>query len=474
MTLLLLFLPLGLFSQNWRNICSAGKTFYVDTAFSMAAFRLDSVQVQSNGDTIYYSYLTLRGANAVCLDSLYGSVLGNKVIGKAGGLFCFFNASGDSLWINTTAELNDSWEFLHPQSGNIITARVIDIKPDTIMGVIDSVRFISLRDNHQTVDAVIKLSKHYGLTQIPDLYYVPAITGYFTLAGKSAAGIGFQQCMRAQGIYDFSVGDEFHYYHTKDIAYPRHFDTTEIRKVLAVSWSADSGSVIYKFRRCMHVQHVWEYPVDTIYADTVDWKYNFSATWNNTYLVSLPGEKDGVWAHDFIYHQYNQRSTSYSRYGQYWYYTSASCWKSGGGGGVLVAGNSYFAPGLGMTGLTSEGHSTGEWLELKYYSKGSESWGSPVDVECAGTGIEENLPGLNVQVSPNPAADKFSVSIPGINEGERFTYSVRDLLGRRFLSGSFPGRSCFINGSGMPSGLYILMLNDSRGRSFPAVKVLLK
>ena len=127
-----------------------------------------------------------------------------------------------------------------------------------------------------------------------------------------------------------------------------------------------------------------------------------------------------------------------------------------------------------MTGLTSEGHSTGEWLELKYYSKGSESWGSPVDVECAGTGIEENLPGLNVQVSPNPAADKFSVSIPGINEGERFTYSVRDLLGRRFLSGSFPGRSCFINGSGMPSGLYILMLNDSRGRSFPAVKVLLK
>ena len=140
----------------------------------------------------------------------------------------------------------------------------------------------------------------------------------------------------------------------------------------------------------------------------------------------------------------------------------------------MVAGNSYFAPGLGMTGMTTEGHSIGEWLELKYYSKGNESWGSPVDVKCEGTGIKENPAGLNVLVSPNPASEGFSVSIPGTDQDERFTFSVNDPLGRKCLSGSFTGRSCFINKDGMPGGLYVLLLNNSRGRSFPAVKVLLK
>ena len=461
-------------AQNWRNICSPGKTFYVADSGRMAAFRLDSAFSARAGDTIYYSYNVLRGLSGACLDSLHGSLLGNRVIAKSDGRFCFFNSSDDSVWINTRAGLNDSWVFYSSAGGSTITATVSDIRLDTVMGMADSVKLISLSGSSRGSVQSIRLSKHYGLCLMPDVYMVPALSSLYTLAGKTSPEAGFQQCTRWQDVFNFSPGDEFHYYHRKDIAYPRHFDTTEIRKVLGVNWTADSLSVTYTFSRCMHIQHVWEYPVDTVYTDTVDWKYNYSETWNNTYLVRLPGEKDGVWAHDIIYHQYNQRSTSYSRYGQYWYYTADSCWKSGGGGGVLVAGNSYFAPGLGMTGMTTEGHSIGEWLELKYYSKGNESWGSPVDVKCEGTGIKENPAGLNVLVSPNPASEGFSVSIPGTDQDERFTFSVNDPLGRKCLSGSFTGRSCFINKDGMPGGLYVLLLNNSRGRSFPAVKVLLK
>jgi len=472
--IILFLLPSMVYSQNWRNICSEGKTFFADTSMKMAAFRLDSAIAAADRDTIYFSYLVLRGDSGNCLDSLHGSVMGEKIIGKADGRFCFFNKTGDSLWINTGAGLNVSWDFYHPQAGNLITAKVFDIRTDTIMGIIDSVKYISLKDNAGTVDGVIKLSKHFGLSQLPDLYYIPEIRAHYTLAGKSAVNLGFEQCLQAKDIYNFAAGDEFHYYHRKDIAYPRHFDTTEIRKVLAVSWAADSGSVTYKFRRCMRVQHVWEYPVDTSYTDTVDWQYNFSSSQDSIFLLKLPGEKDGVWLHQFLYRQYNSRTVSFSRYGEFWYYPIDSCWKSGGGGGVLVPGNYYFAPGLGMTGFTSEGHSTGELLELKYYRKGSEAWGNPVVVECSGTGVDERAGMAGARVLPNPADGCFSLSVAGKSGNEIYRYAILDPLGRPVISGSFRGNSVTLERNGLPSGLYIILINDSRGKSSPAVKVLLK
>ena len=473
--ILLLYLPIILTAQNWRNICSPGKTFYIADSGKLAAFRLDSIAVRGLGDTIYYSYRTMRGPEGgECLDSLHGSLLGNKVIGKSDGRFCFFNSMNDSLWINTQSKLNDSWIFYHPTGGSFITAQIISIIIDTVLGLPDSVKLISLTGSKPGVNTIIRLSKHYGLSQMIDVYDIPTISCFYTLVGKSSPALGYQQCMRGQDIYNFSVGDEFHYYHRNDIAYPRHFDTTEIRKALAVAWASDSGSVTYTFSRCMHIQHIWEYPVDTTYTDTVNWQYSFSPGLDSTMLMKMPEEKDWIWLHQFFYRKYNGRTTSYSRWGEYWFYPESGCWESGTSGGPLVKANYFYTPGLGLTGYSSELHGFNESLSLKYYRKGDETWGTPVTVECSNTGVADNLKTLQAMVIPNPVIDRFSLSIEGIGGNPPYHYNLKELLGGSVLTGSFYGRSCCIDRNGLPAGLYVLLVRDSKERSFPSIKVLFK
>jgi len=109
----------------------------------------------------------------------------------------------------------------------------------TLFWVARFVKLISLTGSKPGVNTIIRLSKHYGLSQM--LMFMTFHNFLFLHpGGQSSPALGYQQCMRGQDIYNFSVGDEFHYYHRNDIAYPRHFDTTEIRKALAVAWASDS------------------------------------------------------------------------------------------------------------------------------------------------------------------------------------------------------------------------------------------
>lgn len=467
-TFCLIFLSVSLDAQNWRNICSPGRTYYVTDSGTMAGFRLDSSFAAGNGDTTYYSYKILRGLSGQCLDSLYGSVLGNKVIGKTDGRFCFFNRSNDSIWINTYAKLNESWEFYHSSAGVIITAKVEEIKTDTVLGLIDSVKLISLSGSKYGITNIIRLSKHYGLYKTPDFYDLPSIGGLYTLAGKSEPMRGFQQCLRGREIYNFNTGDEFHYYHRKDIAFPRHFDTTEIRKVLAVSWASDSSVVTYMFSRCMHILHFWEYPVDTVYTDTVNWQYSFNPAWDESRLGKMPSEKDNTIGHALYDRKYGSRQGIY--FGSIDYLWSDGCWREYGGQMPVSAGYTY-SPGLGLTDMWVSAHSQGEWLQLKYFKKGDETWGIPRVVDCNNTGVNDQLQLPRAKVSPNPASDWFSLSISGGDPEASYHYSIADTYGRRVQSGIFKGRTCIFKRSGPGSGLYILLLEDSNGMFLPPLKV---
>jgi hypothetical protein len=79
-----------------------------------------------------------------------------------------------------------------------------------------------------------------------------------------------------------------------------------------------------------------------------------------------------------------------------------------------------------------------------------------------------------VRVLPNPADGRFSLNIKGTAGNEIYRYTILDPLGRSIISGSFHGNSVTLERNGLPSGLYIILLNDSRGKSSAAVKVLLK
>ena len=82
---------------------------------------------------------------------------------------------------------------------------------------------------------------------------------------------------------------------------------------------------------------------------------------------------------------------------------------------------------------------------------------------------------LSVQVYPNPFVSKFTAQIASDCPGQ-VSYSLKNLLGQTLLSGELPavpgGRALDLNTEGMPSGSYILHLNQgSKSVSMKLTKV---
>ena len=50
----------SLFAQNYQNICTTGTTFYRPFSTYLKAFRLDSLYLLGNNDTLFISYRTIR------------------------------------------------------------------------------------------------------------------------------------------------------------------------------------------------------------------------------------------------------------------------------------------------------------------------------------------------------------------------------------------------------------------------------
>ena len=174
--------PLFSVAQNWQNICSPGITLYDDPVNHLSSFRLDSVIASPVNihDTICYSYPALRKftGSQSCYDTVYGSVLGNKVLRKANGTFVFFNHTGDSVFLKTDAALPDSWKMLTLPGSAYILATVTGMETDSVCGLPDQVKVITLQaknaanqniqhifNNKKTFRAVCKSS---GLPEIQE------------------------------------------------------------------------------------------------------------------------------------------------------------------------------------------------------------------------------------------------------------------------------------------------------------------
>ena len=449
-------------SQNWRNICSSGKTFYFRAAYPLEGFRTDSVSSPSGGDTLWYSFIRFRGPAGQCLDSTHGSILGRKVYGRGNGMFYFFNSADDSLRLKTNASLNASWTFFSHSGQPTITAQVTAIILDTVMEVMDSVKVITLSGFGPGITATIKLSKHHGISFCTDLYEFPQLNSVWKLVGKTQDGIGFQAITSWRQIFGYDPGDEFHIYHRKDIAYPMYKDTLKNVRILETVWATDSSWVKYTYSVCMHIKHNMPPPSykDTVISDTIVQTCNsFGSSWEASRLSRMSFEKDGMRGHKLWYMMYNNRQGVY--YGSIDYMWTNGCWRKYGGQMPVPTGETY-APGLGMTDYWVSAHSQGEWRQLRYYKKGSETWGSPNIVHCVNTGIGKLPPEAHPEILPNPADDYFFIRLNNSYRPGDYLCTVTDLQGRLVYSRRFTGTSLFVESADFRKGMYILTLKDMK------------
>jgi hypothetical protein len=470
-----LVLVTPIFSQDYKQICSPGVTFFHTPDYKLMAFRRDSLQSLGNGDTLFFSYRAIRDSSQsipMCYDTTQGSILGYKVIKYHDGRFVFFNKYDDTITINSQTPLNGSWKFCN-LSGGWIRANIASLIVDTVLGIPDSVKVISLHamnSNNDTIpnplnQVTLKLSKDYGLTKMLDVYNIPDSTQIYTLAGKSSPSVGTQD-MSWSDIFNFNVGDEFHYTGYYEENGWMQFNQKSIQTVLQKRVSGNNDTIFYTIQSCTRTDYntYTQSETDTITESYVNGTYDYSPE-----PPALPGEFIPHYSGNYPYGAtrfsaydgtFNWRLTKISDPGYYTRYTG--CWNFG-----LFENSAQlqYTDGLGETFFfTEEIDPHGPTItqkELVYFKQGSESWGTPVATDCNTlVGIDDRKTTVDnsLRLFPNPASDRITIS-----SSSKGLLSILNLNGQQVLHQTLTSPSTTFDISTLSPGIYVVKVVSSQG-----------
>lgn len=466
-------------SQNYRNICTQGVTFYKNNNSALKGFRLDSVLLQGNNDTIFLSYRSIIDTGGTCADTTNGSILGRKIYKKNNGWFYFFNRYNDSIRINSQAALNDAWKFIDLPNGGYLQAAVTGIITDSVLGTTDQVKIINFQakdGNNNNIGHVlnqrsIKLSQHYGLTQMLHVYFIPDDTTAYFLAGKSHPAIGIQE-INWKDVYNYDVGDVFHY-----AGYG-------ISPVSSAVWASrqlvfnkivygNNDSVLYQIERCISEQG-GPPPFSYTWIDTTSIMYNFVQLANDASFFKLPEEFDNTFICASEYYRtigFNHQRQTKGIDWNIWCNQGSShnCWS-----------NPYppynikeYTEGLGCT----YNHDNYSWEHLVYYQKGSETWGTPVTTDCGiqlGTGKELKPGNITLQIIPNPVEYQTEIVLDGYDYHDYLKYMLYNSSGHQVKEGNVESGTFSFDRQGLSNGLYLLMVRDKNGNIKGTKKIIFK
>ena len=474
-----------LVAQNYQNICSPGTTYYNDNSGNLKAFRRDSVVLMGNNDTMFISYNAIRDTGGTCRDTSNGSILGRKILKKHNGWFCFFNRYQDSISLNTQATLNQTWKFCDLPSGSYIQAQVTSIITDSVLDTTDLVKVITFQaknsgnNNIQHVlnGRTIKLSQHYGLSRMPEVYYIPGDTNLYTLAGKTFPNMGLQD-MTWQQVYNFDVGDIFHYYGhwwtTLGASYIRY----TLETILGKTVYGNIDSISYEIEKCVRWDANYP-PYHTNSFDTVTTVYNLIQM-DSDQPLRLPGEFVSIQEPPNYYAMINPENARLIKgiiTGTNIYNTETNCYTftfeslyTDDGYTFRLGNTSYYWQYLDY-GLFTYSES------LVYYKKGSETWGTPVAADCfVLTGTENKVvsPEPSIEVFPNPAETEARILLHNFNPDNNLLYSLYNYSGMKVYEGKASSNPFILKRDGRTSGLYILIISDMSGTIKGRTKITFK
>lgn len=201
--ILLLFVSVNSFSQNWLPVNNAYRyNYYADSnAFeNICTVWADSVDFSSFDSIYYLNRVVIKLEFSVMKNSPL--FLQKKMIKKSTGEIVFTDTN--SFIIKPYGSLGDSWIF---DSLNNITAQIIDVNYLPVLGNADSVKTIKLSSS----DTII-LSKNYGIIKFAVSYLNPK---KYYLAGIEGLNVGLNIPILEDYLI-FNVGDVFEYYTKKD------------------------------------------------------------------------------------------------------------------------------------------------------------------------------------------------------------------------------------------------------------------
>ena len=474
-TLFLICFPFFLPAQNYQNICTPGITFFRDTLLNIKAFRLDSISLSGNNDTIFLSYRAIRDTiadvfpNFHCADTTNGSILGMKIFKKHDGWFYFFNRRNDSIQINSQAGLNETWKFCDLPDSGYIQARVTSIITDSVLGTTDQVKVISFQAkdkgnndiSHFLNEKSIKLSQHHGFSIMLDVYYIPSGTAFYSVSGNTGSGLGIQN-FTMKDVYNFDIGDVFHYRGSSSNQY-KMSSWEIINTILGKTVFGNTDSVTYLMISCTvtdgdNIGHITTY-------DTVSVNYNIFAMDGDPVYSRLPNEFYGKAAFSRTASVKRISNDSYEYYGHCWVHPPF---------GPIVTNN--YSPGLGCTFQSYIDIPSTSSQYLVYYKKGSLTWGTPVATDCSKLlGVESVTKPVErpIRVIPNPVYTKTEISVSKDQANLLLNITLYNSLGIPVYRDILNTNPYIFQRNGINAGLYLLEVTNEDGKIIGKEKVIL-
>ncbi len=420
--LLLLFIPSVLFGQeDYQTIRSDMNAYYSNSK----AIRIDSIK-DVDGGKCYYSYNTLEYYDMYGDEDLYYDPYTNWI---GGGVTILEN--GDNIFkdkydqdiiINSKAELGDSWQMYEYSSGTKIRAFIISKEYQMIFdSIYDTVKVIEFQaygangigTSHDINNDVYRLSKNYGLLDMPNIYNFykshgnPPSPNYFQLIGleKDSIEVGKRNWIN-DIIGSLNVADEFQYHYSEG-DYSYDINRTIITKDIV------GESMRFTYYTCSNIQG-HGYDTTNLYEesfDTILFPYNIMP-----YQIVFESE-----IHDrpFSFNVYREGQVDFCsdlhhfdweyKMGTHYpvIYDDKPMWKFDVGDGGHFAHAFRWTENLGWYTYGRGAYDSPD--EPEYYQNAESECGEPHEFACAHSGVH-TLHSTEISILPNPNNGVFLIS----------------------------------------------------------------
>ncbi|MBK6838969.1 MAG: T9SS type A sorting domain-containing protein [Bacteroidetes bacterium] len=233
------------FGQAYQLMYSNRLALYTDPQGNLSVYKPDFVMALGS-DTVMknYSHLDDSTLNPPVMNGYYCATridcFGSQIYVKNGPVSYILTGRGDSLALQTISQTGDQWILTAFSNGNHIRAQVVANTPDTVFGFADTLKYISLQMedslnnqlSHPVNSLYFEISEQFGLYRFPNLRNFPDINRMYQLVGIDSALQAGRSRPRPETIYNYDVGDIFHFRHNWFTLNYGHWDYTK-RTVLS-------------------------------------------------------------------------------------------------------------------------------------------------------------------------------------------------------------------------------------------------
>jgi hypothetical protein len=491
LTSVLLLISAFLFSQNY-NAYVPGRTAFFKKKVYTNDYDVDGIRVDtsfnSGNFTVYknYRHEFFQFSIGSCLNLHDTSWVGTSILQESNGTTAFLNKSNDTLWFIPSAGIGQDGFVFPFANGDTLHGTVTAINSQTIFSSADNVKTLQLQHRDQNGNIIadnfngkyIQVSQNYGCILAYSWKDFPSDTNSYHLAGMNNPQEGIK-LVTAADIFNWNVGDQFDWYRIIG-SNPQPYATTDYytRVITGKTVSANLDTIRYTFLE--------NYAQRFVYTITAQhWQQTGSVTYILSYydawyeLNRMPyeylngpdtinGYQDGNAFYPYNNTQYNGRlQKGYEEVGSYYYYDSATqCFQWADGPDMCDGVHTYFADGIGE--VYSIGGSSGCYdnFYLVYFSKGSETWGTPNDWPVILSNQDLGSINKSPELWPNPVNDVLNVT-PHVNNGTPIHYQIFSASGQLLNEQNIlsSGDVFQVTVNELPAGFYIFKLETKNTNS---------